>query len=86
MSAFLSDFVDQFFGILPSQTGIGDGTAWYHVVTDVLTAFQQIAFNHNTFYKLFQICIVITAVKDFTDNTESVLYIVFRNWNDLRQQ
>lgn len=70
MSAFIGDFVDQLLGILPSQTGIGNGASRDHVVANVLTAFQKIAFDHNTFYKLFQIGIVIAAVKDFTDDTD----------------
>ena len=75
-SAFLSNFVYQSFSILPSKAWIGDGAAWNHMIADILAAFQEIAFDHNTLYKLFQVGIVIAAVKNLTDNTD-LFFILF---------
>ena len=44
----LSDLVDQSFGIFPSQTWVGDGFA-VAVFSDLLAAWFDIAFYHDTF-------------------------------------
>ena len=35
------------------------------MITDILTALQKIAFNHNTLHQLFKFRIIITTVKYF---------------------
>ena len=73
---FLSNFVNETFRIFPSEARIGDGAARSHVVTDVLSAFKQIAFDHNTFDQFVEIRIVVAAVKHFTYNT-NLFFVLF---------
>ena len=35
------------------------------MITDILTALEKVAFNHNTFHQLFKFRIIITTVKYF---------------------
>ena len=81
--AFLSNFVNETFRIFPSEARIGDGAARSHVVTDVLSAFKQIAFDHNTFDQFAEIRIVVAAVKYFAYDTNLFFELLCRSWNGL---
>ena len=35
------------------------------MITDILTALEKVAFDHNTFYQLFKLRSIITTVKYF---------------------
>ncbi len=45
------------------------------MVTDILTAFQKVTFNHDTFDQFSEIWIVVTAVKHFCYNTDLFLVL-----------
>ena len=51
-------------GIFPSQAWVSNGLA-IAVLADFLIAWFNIAFNHNTFYHVFDFLGVAAAVKDF---------------------
>ncbi len=76
LSAFLGNIIDQTFCIFPSQTRIGDRTARSHMVADILAAFEQITFNHDTLDEFSYIRIVVAAVKHFTYNT-NLFFVLF---------
>ena len=71
----LSDLVDQSFGIFPSQTWVGDGFA-VAVLSDLLAAWFDIAFYHDTFDHLVDLAGMAAAVEDFLDNTD-LLFMFF---------
>ena len=71
----LSDLVDQSFGIFPSQTWVGDGFA-VAVFSDLLAAWFDIAFYHDTFDHLVDLAGMAAAVEDFLDNTD-LLHVLF---------
>lgn len=71
----LSDLVDQSFGIFPSQTWVGDGFA-VAVFSDLLAAWFDIAFYHDTFDHLVDLAGMAAAVEYFLDNTD-LLHVLF---------
>lgn len=74
--AFLGDIVNESFCIFPSKTWVCNRAAWSHMIADVLTAFEEVAFDHNTFDQLLKFRIVVTAVKHFCDNTDLFLVLL----------
>ena len=71
----LSDLVDQSFGIFPSQTWVGDGFA-VAVFSDLLAAWFDIAFYHDTFDHLVDLAGMAAAVENFLDDTD-LLHVLF---------
>ena len=69
-SAFFRNFVQQPFGILPSEAGVGNGLAVNMVGTDILAPFHEVAFDHYALDQFFQFRIVVAAVEDFADNAD----------------
>ena len=75
ISAFLRNIIDKAFSIFPSKAWISDGASWGHVIADILAALEKIAFDHNTFNQLFEIRIIVAAVKYFLNNTDLFLVL-----------
>ena len=59
-----SELVDQPLGVVPAQTGIGDGFAVDHVVGYLLISGFDVALYHKTLDELLYIGVVIPRMHD----------------------
>ena len=73
---FFCNFFDEAFGVVPSDAWIGDGLAVGAVVGDFLAAFDEVAFDHDSFDEFFEIGVVVSAVQDFADNAD-LFFVLF---------
>ena len=63
ISALFRNIIDKAFCIFPSKAWVSDGAAWSHVVADVLTAFEEVAFDHNAFDQFFEVRVVVAKTE-----------------------
>ena len=61
--------------ILPTQAGIGDGFA-VDTSADLLTAFFDIALDHNSFYQMLDILAQATAMQNFLGDADLLLKLL----------
>ena len=71
----ICNIVNQFFGGFPAQTGVCDGFS-IDTAANLLAAFFDVAFYHDTLYKMVNIGVQLSAVHDFLDNT-NLLFKLF---------
>ena len=76
ISAFLRNIINQAFCIFPSEAWVCNRAARSHVVADVLAAFEEVAFDHNTFNQFLEIRVVVAAVKYFCNDTD-LFFVLF---------
>lgn len=73
----LCDTVNQLFGSFPSKAGIGDGFT-IDTAANLLAAFLDITFNHDTLYKTVNLRVQLTAVHNLFDNAHLLLVLLVR--------
>lgn len=74
--AFLGDIVNESFCIFPSKTWVCNRAAWSHMIADVLTAFEEVAFDHNAFDQFFEVRVVVAAVEYFCNDAD-LFFVLF---------
>ena len=68
----IGNIINQLLGGFPSKAGIRDGFA-IHAAADLLAAFFDIAFHHNTLNKLVNMRVELTAVHNLFGDTNLLL-------------
>ena len=74
--AELCDGVEKFLGFFPSKAWIGNRFTINMITANLLIAWFNVAFDHQTLYQLMKLWINIAAVQDFFGNT-NLLFILF---------
>ena len=75
LSAHFRDGIDQLFGILPSQAGIGDGFA-VDVIVDSLISLFDIALDHDAFDQSPDVVGAGAAVEHFLYDADLLLELL----------
>src|SRR5699024_1537444 len=76
-SAHFGDGVDQLFGVVPAQAGVGDGLA-VDVFPDGLAAGFQVAFHHDALDQGADLGGKLAVVHDFLDNADLLVVLLVR--------